>query len=85
MQPWDADAINDRLRRHGIEPGAVASRYGATGQGPSIYFDDPEGVHREAERYRAVPPEAMRRFAAERRGDGQRAVVTVVPRGAGGG
>jgi len=31
------------LKRHGIETGPVVSRYGAEGQGPSIYAQDPEG------------------------------------------
>ncbi|HEX6959968.1 MAG TPA: VOC family protein [Ferrovibrio sp.] len=31
------------LRRHGIDPGAVQSRFGAEGEGPSLYFFDPEG------------------------------------------
>ena len=44
VQPWDVDAIVAHLRDHGVEPGEVASRYGALGQGPSIYFSDPEGT-----------------------------------------
>ncbi len=43
VEPWDADAIGDHLRAHGIEFGEVADRYGATGVGPSIYLHDPEG------------------------------------------
>lgn len=43
VQPWDADAVLSRLRARGVEPEPIKSRYGATGQGPSIYFDDPEG------------------------------------------
>ena len=31
------------LRAHGIEPGEIARRFGATGYGPSIYLSDPEG------------------------------------------
>jgi glyoxylase I family protein len=43
LEPFDADAIAAFLRRHGVEPGEVASRYGADGQGPSIYVTDPDG------------------------------------------
>ena len=43
VQPWDADAINGQLKRHGIEAGSVAQRYGAAGVGPSMYLRDPEG------------------------------------------
>jgi catechol 2,3-dioxygenase-like lactoylglutathione lyase family enzyme len=40
--PWDQDAILAHLRRHGIEA-AVERRYGAEGEGPSIYLSDPDG------------------------------------------
>jgi glyoxylase I family protein len=43
IEPFDAEAIIAHLKRHGAEPGPVASRYGAAGQGPSIYVPDPEG------------------------------------------
>ena len=43
VEPYDADAIIAHLRSHGVETGPVASRYGAEGQGPSIYAQDPEG------------------------------------------
>jgi glyoxylase I family protein len=43
VEPFDAAAINAHLQQHGIEPGEVASRYGAEGEGPSIYVADPEG------------------------------------------
>ena len=43
VDPWDAELIVEQLRKHGVNPGDVASRYGATGLGPSIYFSDPEG------------------------------------------
>ncbi len=32
-----------RLREGGIEPGEVAQRYGAEGNGPSMYVRDPDG------------------------------------------
>jgi len=40
--PWDGEAIVAHLHRHGIE-GEIKSRYGAEGDGPSIYLTDPEG------------------------------------------
>jgi glyoxylase I family protein len=43
VDPFDAEAIAAHLRRHHVEPGPVASRYGAEGEGPSIYVTDPEG------------------------------------------
>lgn len=43
IQPFDPDAIRRHLVAHGASPGDVASRYGADGQGPSIYLLDPEG------------------------------------------
>ena len=43
VEPFDADAIRAHLRSHGVEAGEPASRYGADGQGPSIYVTDPEG------------------------------------------
>ena len=43
IEPWDAQAISAHLRAHGVEPGPVAQRFGAQGQGPSIYLADPEG------------------------------------------
>jgi glyoxylase I family protein len=43
VEPFDADAIIAHLREHGADPAPVASRYGAQGQGPSIYVSDPEG------------------------------------------
>jgi glyoxylase I family protein len=43
VAPFDADAIIAHLRAAGADPAPVASRYGAEGQGPSIYVADPEG------------------------------------------
>lgn len=40
--PWDAEAILAHLNSHGIDADVVA-RYGAEGDGPSIYLTDPEG------------------------------------------
>ncbi|MCV2219359.1 VOC family protein [Thauera sp. Sel9] len=43
IDPFDAEEIVRHLKSKGVEPGAVESRYGAEGQGPSIYVSDPEG------------------------------------------
>ena len=40
---FDGEAIIGHLKQHGCEPGPIESRYGAKGQGPSIYVPDPEG------------------------------------------
>jgi glyoxylase I family protein len=39
--PWDGEAIVAELAAHGIEA-EIVSRYGAEGEGPSIYLTDPE-------------------------------------------
>lgn len=43
VEPFDGKAIAAHLRKHGVEPGEVKSRYGAEGDGPSLYLHDPEG------------------------------------------
>ncbi len=43
IEPFDADEIIAHLKACGADPAPVASRYGAQGQGPSIYVPDPEG------------------------------------------
>ena len=43
IEPFDGGAIAAHLKAHGIEPGPVESRYGAEGQGPSMYVTDPDG------------------------------------------
>ena len=43
IEPWDAKAILEHLRKHGVSHGDLETRYGATGQGPSVYLKDPEG------------------------------------------
>ncbi|WP_193161559.1 VOC family protein [Microbulbifer hainanensis] len=42
VEPFDADFIITYLRDKGIDPGQVESRYGAEGEGPSLYLADPE-------------------------------------------
>jgi catechol 2,3-dioxygenase-like lactoylglutathione lyase family enzyme len=43
VEPFDAANISAHLRAHGVTPGEVVSRYGAEGEGPSMYITDPEG------------------------------------------
>ncbi|HZT20715.1 MAG TPA: VOC family protein [Dongiaceae bacterium] len=43
IEPFDAAAIARHLRAHGIETGEAAPRFGADGDGPSLYLLDPEG------------------------------------------
>jgi glyoxylase I family protein len=43
VEPFDAGAITRHLAAHGVACGDEASRYGAEGQGPSVYLHDPEG------------------------------------------
>jgi catechol 2,3-dioxygenase-like lactoylglutathione lyase family enzyme len=40
--PWDGEAVSAHLALHGIE-GEIVSRYGAQGEGPSVYLADPDG------------------------------------------
>ncbi len=43
IEPWNVEAIRAHLRRHGVESGDPVMRYGALGNGPSLYIEDPEG------------------------------------------
>ncbi|WP_114971561.1 VOC family protein [Rhodoferax ferrireducens] len=43
VEPFDEAGIRSHLEALGIKVGPVASRYGAEGEGPSIYLTDPEG------------------------------------------
>ncbi|UXI69816.1 VOC family protein [Tahibacter amnicola] len=43
VEPFELDAIREHLAAHGVSIGEVDSRYGAEGEGPSLYLDDPEG------------------------------------------
>jgi glyoxylase I family protein len=43
IAPFDGAALAAHLRAHGIEPGEVVQRYGAEGDGPSMYITDPDG------------------------------------------
>ena len=43
VEPFDETAIRAVLAAHGIPAGPVEPRFGAEGEGPSIYLDDPQG------------------------------------------
>jgi len=43
VEPFDPEAIVAHLKKHGVSVGDVRPRYGAEGNGPSIYLTDPEG------------------------------------------
>ncbi len=43
IEPFDEAALRSHLESHGVEAGEFATRYGAEGQGPSLYIKDPDG------------------------------------------
>ena len=43
VEPFDEVEIRRQLALNKVEAGEVATRYGAEGEGPSIYIADPEG------------------------------------------
>jgi catechol 2,3-dioxygenase-like lactoylglutathione lyase family enzyme len=43
VRPFDEAAIREHLARHGVEITDSGQRYGAEGEGPSLYVRDPEG------------------------------------------
>ena len=43
VAPFDEAAIRTHLASHGVDAGKLEWRYGAEGEGPSLYLEDPEG------------------------------------------
>ncbi len=43
IEPFDEAAIRAHLEAHGIATGELKTRYGAEGNGPSLYIVDPDG------------------------------------------
>ena len=43
LESFDEAVLARHLSEHGVEPGRVVTRYGAEGDGPSMYISDPEG------------------------------------------
>ncbi|MBI3453241.1 MAG: VOC family protein [Rhodospirillales bacterium] len=60
----NAPALRRYLRARGVKPGEIASRYGAEGEGPSMYITDPDGNMVELK----GPPARPRAGRRKRRG-----------------
>lgn len=60
VEPFDAAAIRAHLAAHGVAAGPLESRYGAEGEGPSIYLQDPENTTIELKGPAFVQPSAPR-------------------------
>ena len=43
VEQFDEAAIRAHLAAHGVAAGPVETRYGAEGDGPSMYIHDPDG------------------------------------------
>lgn len=43
IEPFDPKTLRSHLEGFGIDPGEVVQRYGAEGDGPSVYITDPDG------------------------------------------
>ena len=43
VEPFEEEALRAHLAKHGVPAGPTESRYGARGNGPSIYVRDPDG------------------------------------------
>jgi catechol 2,3-dioxygenase-like lactoylglutathione lyase family enzyme len=56
IEPFAADELRAHLAAHGVEAGDVGTRYGADGNGPSMYVKDPDGNTVELK----GPPEAAK-------------------------
>jgi glyoxylase I family protein len=58
VEPFDQEAIVAHLKRHNVPLGPIRERYGAEGNGVSIYLTDPEGntVELKGPSYGKPPP-----------------------------
>jgi catechol 2,3-dioxygenase-like lactoylglutathione lyase family enzyme len=43
IEPFDRDGVVAHLQEHGVKVGEIRNRFGAEGNGVSIYLKDPEG------------------------------------------
>jgi len=43
VEPFNEETIREHLAQHGVVGSKLETRYGAEGNGPSIYIQDPEG------------------------------------------
>src|SRR3546814_4994966 len=69
IEPFDPPRLRAHLAAHGIDAGEVVQRYGAEGDGTSLYINDPDGnmnelkgpagacSHRRGERPRLMSPQ----------------------------
>lgn len=60
VENYDEPAIVAHLRAHGVQVGDRGSRYGAHGEGPSLYLHDPQGNMLEL---KGAPVQPMRMSA----------------------
>lgn len=56
VEPYDQAAILAQLKARNVRVGDIGSRYGAEGQGPSIYLYDPDGNRVELKGPPDLPP-----------------------------
>lgn len=61
VEGYDEVAIHGHLKAHGVHVGEIGSRYGAKGEGPSIYLFDPQGNMIELK----GPPSTSQRSSVE--------------------
>jgi len=61
VEPFDAEAIRGHLQANDPTVSPVQSRYGADGEGPSIYVSDPEGIVSRRGLGSPMPPKGSRR------------------------
>lgn len=50
ITPFDERSLRAHLEARGVAAGATEARYGAEGEGPSLYLEDPEGNRIELKR-----------------------------------
>ncbi len=43
IEPFEGEGLLDYLRECRLQPGSVEARFGAEGEGPSVYVTDPDG------------------------------------------
>src|SRR5579872_6278366 len=55
IAPFDERALRAHLTSHGVAASESAERYGAQGEGPSLYLEDPEGNRIELKRAGSTP------------------------------
>ncbi len=77
VEPFVEADIRRRLAAHGIDAGPLASRYGAEGEGPSLYLTDPEGNVVELKGPAATAPVDTQSTADATRGRAPAGDVTV--------